>query len=60
MSGAVCLLPHMPSWHLQERLFPFVFIMIEEPVTEAQILHVFTLSDITSKFRTIAVLIIVD
>jgi len=34
--------------------------MMEEPVSEAQILHVLPLSDIISKFRIFAMLIIID
>ena len=52
---------YMPSWGLQGRLYPFfIIIMMEELVSEARILHVLTLSDITSKFRIFTVLIIVD
>jgi hypothetical protein len=49
----------MASWRLQGQPCPF-FIMMEETITEAQILHALTLSDITSKFCIIAMLIIVN
>jgi len=60
LSGAVCLLPLYAFMALTGTAFSVFFIMMEEPVSEAQILHVLTLSDIISKFRIFVVLIIVD
>jgi hypothetical protein len=59
VSGAVCLLPQYAFVALTGTAF-VLFTLMEELATEAQTSHVLTLSDITSKFRIIGVLIIAD